>query len=97
MAEADEPHLVPVDPEQIVAAADGAFDRFLAMTVWDVEATAERSRRRSSAGSTWVGLCNVMMRRGFVKVEELGAPAARSWALHLGVVGGPRTDVRPDL
>jgi hypothetical protein len=86
MAEADEPHLVPTDAEVTLTGADGALGRFLAMTVWDVEATAERSRKRS-AGSTWAGLFNVMMRRGYVKVEDLGAPAARSWALHLGVLG----------
>jgi hypothetical protein len=90
MAEADEPHLVPTDAEVTLTGADGALDRFLSMTVWDVEATAERSRKRS-AGSTWAGLFNVMMRRGFTKVGDLGAPAARSWALHLGVLGEPRS------
>jgi hypothetical protein len=90
MAEADEPHLVPTDAELTLTGVDGALDRFLAMTVWDVEATAERSRKRS-AGTTWAGLFNVMMRRGYVKVEDLGAAAARSWALHLGVLGAPRT------
>jgi hypothetical protein len=103
MAEADEPHLVPRDAELTMAGADGPLDRFLAMTVWDVEATAERSRKRS-AGSTWAGLFNVMMRRGFVKVEDLGAPAARSWAVHLGLVGAlrpvsgePASGAPPDL
>jgi hypothetical protein len=89
MAEGDELHLVPTDAEVTLSGAEGVFDRFLELTVWDVEAAAERSRRRSSAGTTWVGLYNVMMRRGFLRVEELGAPAARSWAAHLGVVGDP--------
>jgi hypothetical protein len=89
MAEADEPQLVPTDAELTLAGGDAVFDSFLELTVWDVEAAAERSRKRSSAGTTWVGLYNVMMRRGFLRVEELGAPAARSWAAHLGVVGDP--------
>jgi hypothetical protein len=102
MAE-DKPHLLPAGVELPAAGTPGAFDRFLELTVWDVEAAAERARTRTSAGTTWVGLFNVMMRLGCVKVGDIGVPAARSWAAHLGVVGEAKAAARepaggpPDL
>ena len=36
---------------------------------------------------TWHSLANLMRRKDYWLVRELGVPAATSWALHLGVIG----------
>ena len=59
---------------------------FLGMSRWEVERTAESLRARSTVGATWVGLSNLMERRGYLSVGDLGPAAARAWATHLGVV-----------
>jgi hypothetical protein len=69
-----------------------ALERFLALTVSEVEAVAERARARTQDGRTWDGLCNVMLRGGYLRVEELGRDAAESWAAHLGVLAIARKE-----
>src|SRR5262245_58278890 len=66
---------------------------FLGMSRWEVERTAESLRAKSTIGATWVGLSNLMERRGYHVVRDLGQDAARAWAAHLGVVqrDSPRT------
>jgi hypothetical protein len=73
-----------------------AFADFVAMTTWDVEQRADGPMMKSAAGSTWRGLSNLMQRRGYRVVRELGAPAATSWAVHLSIIPdlrGTREDV----
>src|SRR5262245_690973 len=86
MSHAPEPELFGDGPHDVAADAD-ALNAFLALTVWEVERQAERARVRP-VGTTWIGLCNLMQRRGYVTVEELGHQAATSWASHLGVIAG---------
>jgi hypothetical protein len=77
-------------PQPVVASAnERALKRFLALTVWDVEAEAVRRQRRSATGTTWVGLANLMRRQGYRVVGDLGIPAAASWAAHLGWLDAP--------
>ena len=63
-----------------------AFAEFVAMTTWDVEQRADGPLMKSVAGTTWRGLSNLMQRRGYRVVRELGAPAAASWAVHLRII-----------
>jgi hypothetical protein len=45
---------IDTTPQHVVASADArALRRFLALTVWDVEAEAVRRQRKSATGSTW--------------------------------------------
>ena len=75
--------------------ASRAFVDFIALSRWDVEATSNRLMRTSSTGRTWASLSKLMQREGHHQVEDLGMPAARSWAVHLGILppearGDPR-------
>ena len=63
-----------------------AFAEFVTMTTWDVEQRADGPLLRSAAGVTWRGLSNLMQRRGYRAVRELGAPAATCWAVHLRII-----------
>ena len=63
-----------------------AFAEFVAMTTWDVEHRADGPMMKSVGGTTWRGLSNLMQRRGYRVVRELGAPAATSWAVHLRII-----------
>src|SRR5262249_50071119 len=77
-----------------------AFADFVAMTTWDVEQRADGPIMKSAAGTTWRGLSNLMERRGYRVVRELGAPAATSWAVHLRIipdVRGAREDAPVSL
>ena len=77
-----------------------AFAEFVALTTWDVEQRAEGPMMKSAAGTTWRGLSNLMQRRGYHVVRELGAPAATSWAVHLRIipdVRGTREDAPVSL
>jgi len=67
-----------------------AFAEFVAMTTWDVEERADGTMLKSAAGTTWRGLSNLMQRRGYRVVRELGAPAATSWAVHLRIIPNVR-------
>jgi len=77
-----------------------AFAEFVAMTTWEVEQRADGPLLKSAAGVTWRGLSNLMQRRGYRIVRELGAPAATSWAVHLRIipdVRGTREDAPVSL
>jgi hypothetical protein len=73
----------PQRPGTNPAARLGAF---MALTRWEVEREANRLRAKSAAGPTWVGLSNLMERRAYRVVGDLGAEAAAVWAVHLGVI-----------
>ena len=62
-----------------------SVERFLSLTVWEIEHEAER-RRTSPTGTTWLSLSTLMRRRGYAIVVELGEPAAMAWGAHLGVL-----------
>ena len=74
---------LPLFVEPVTSLAE-----FLGMSRWEVERTAESLRAKSTIGATWVGLSNLMERRGYHVVRDLGQEAARAWATHLGVVQG---------
>jgi hypothetical protein len=57
---------------------------FLALNRFEVEQLARRSVK-TTKGKTWTGLSNMMERRGYHVVEDLGFDAATRWATHLGI------------
>jgi hypothetical protein len=61
------------------------FGGFVRMTASEVEAEAIRVHKLSPAGTTWMGLSNLMQRQGYKVIGELGLAAAGAWATHLGV------------
>src|SRR5215469_13635448 len=52
---------------------------FLALNRFEVEQLAKRSVK-TTKGKTWTGLSNMMERRGYHMVEDLGFDAATRWA-----------------
>jgi hypothetical protein len=73
-----------------------ALERFVALTRWEVESRMQQTLARSRYGVTWLGLWNLMQRQGYIRVADLGRPAATSWAIHLGVIpGSPETERAP--
>jgi hypothetical protein len=67
-------------------AGDG-LERFLDLTVWEVENEAASVRGAVAAARTWHSLANLMHRKDYWLVRDLGIPAATSWAVHVGVIG----------
>ena len=81
-----------LDFRHLVSPADlDAFARFMALSRWDVEAIASRQQKRDRTGTTWMGLSNLMGRKGYASVEVLGIPAAAAWARRLDVIGEHRS------
>jgi hypothetical protein len=81
-----------LDLRHLVSPADlDAFTRFMALSCWDVEAIALRQQKRDRTGTTWIGLSNLMQRKGYASVEVLGIPAAAAWARRLDVIGERRS------
>jgi hypothetical protein len=73
--------LARVDPD-----GRAALEAFMALTWYDVEEMSDKLRRTSATGVTWEGLSKLMQRGGHHSVQDLGVPAATSWAVHLGIV-----------
>jgi len=67
--------------------AGDVLEQFLGLNVWEVENEAASVRGGISAARTWHSLANLMHRKDYRLVRELGIPAATSWAVHLGVIG----------
>jgi hypothetical protein len=63
------------------------LERFLGLSVREVENEAAGARGAVAMARTWHSLANLMRRKDYWLVRELGVPAATSWALHLGVIG----------
>ena len=63
------------------------LERFLGLSIWEVEDEAVRARGAVATARTWHSLANLMRRKDCGVVRELGVPAATSWATHLGVIG----------
>ena len=67
--------------------AGDVLERFLGLTIHDVANEATGARGSISRARTWDSLANLMRRKEYWLVRELGVPAATSWAVHLGVIG----------
>ena len=67
--------------------AGDVLERFLGLSVWEVENEAASARGAVALSRTWYSLANLMRRKDYWLVRELGVPAATSWAVHLGVIG----------
>jgi len=67
--------------------AGDVLERFLGLSVWEVENEAASARGAVGLARTWYSLANLMRRKDYWLVRELGVPAATSWAVHLGVIG----------
>jgi len=65
---------------------DDPLQEFLSLTLPDVELAAATARSPVGRARMWEGLGNVMCRRGYWAVRELGEPAAAAWAGQLGVL-----------
>lgn len=63
------------------------LEQFLGLSVWEVENEAASARGAVGLARTWYSLANLMRRKDYWLVRELGVPAATSWAVHLGVIG----------
>jgi hypothetical protein len=86
--------LRPAAAAGIVAAMhEGSLDgleRFLGLSLWEVEHEAASARGPVAFARTWYSLANLMRRKDYGLVRELGVPAATSWAEHLGVISRSR-------
>ena len=67
--------------------ASDVLERFLGLSLFEVQNEAATARGSIAAARTWDSLANVMRRNDYALVRELGVPAATSWAVHLGVIG----------
>lgn len=74
----------------IQGSRDG-LERFLGLSIWEVENEAARARGAVAMARTWYSLANLMRRKDCGVVRQLGVPAATSWATHLGVIGSQAT------
>jgi hypothetical protein len=79
-------------PRRSISDPAARLEEFMELTRWEVEREADRLQAKSSAGSTWVGLRNLMERRSYRVVAELGVEAATVWAAHLGVIARDAAD-----
>jgi hypothetical protein len=67
--------------------AGDVLERFLGLSLREVENEAASARGAVAMARTWYSLANLMRRKDCGVVRELGVPAATSWAVHLGVIG----------
>jgi hypothetical protein len=72
------------------------LQRFLGLTVYEVEQEAKIARTPVAIPRIWLSLSKLMRRRGYEVVRELGLPAATSWAVHLRVVAPDADSVARD-